>query len=312
MQEKKTNTYSFVSEQSGKRLDQLLVDYFEDIDDSFSRTSIQKFIKDGCVLVNKKKCKAALKLKTDDLVEIALPKKQEISVVEEDIKLRVVYEDPYLIVINKENNMVVHPAPGNYSGTLINAVLYHTKGKISDIGAPLRPGVVHRIDKQTSGLIVVAKDNYSHLDLAKQFASKIAFRKYTAVVWGNPENILKTDSIKTYFGRHPNDRKKFTSKVTMGKEALTYFKILKTNQIMSLLDVEIKTGRTHQIRVHFFDSHCPIVGDPVYSCKFNDKVKIKRQALHARYLSFIHPRFGIRLCFFSKIEDDIKDLIGNF
>jgi len=305
------NKYSFVSEVKDQRIDKVLLDYFEDIDSSFSRTAIQKLIKDGLIKINNKTTKSSYKLKIDDLVEITNIKKQ-IDLTPQDIKLRIVYEDQYLIVINKKADMVVHPAPGNYTNTLLNAVLFHTNNVISTIGAPLRPGVVHRLDKDTTGLIVIAKNDYTHLDLAKQFATKVSYRRYTAIVFNNPFKVLNTNTINTFFSRHPKDRKKFTSKVNTGKHATTIFKVIKNNNEISLLDVELKTGRTHQIRVHFFDNNCPLIGDKTYSTKLSNKYKINRQALHARVLSFIHPIFKNRLHFICPIENDIKEILKVF
>jgi len=306
------NSYSFISELKDERIDKVLIDYFEDIDNSFSRTAIQNLIKDGLIKVNNKNIKPSYKLKKNDLVEITINQKKEIKLLPQDIKLRIVYEDDNLIVINKTSNMVVHPAPGNYTDTLINAVLFHTNNIISKIGLPWRPGVVHRLDKDTSGLLVIAKNDYTHLDLAKQFATKLAFRKYTAIVFNNPYEILKKNIINSFYSRHPKDRKKFTSKVSTGKNAVTHFNVLKHNDELSLLDIELKTGRTHQIRVHFYDNNCPILGDKTYSTKLSNKFKISRQALHARVLSFIHPIFKNRLSFISPLEEDIKELLKVF
>lgn len=301
--------YTFIVQNSAKRLDQLLVEYFEELEDCFSRSLVQKLISDTHILVNKKPSKSSYKVKIGDEVEISIPPRQEITVLAENVDLRIVYEDDYLIVINKDNNIVVHPAPGHKSGTLLNAVLHHTKGKISSIGAPSRYGIVHRIDKQTTGLIVLAKDDYTHLDLARQFSSKSAYRKYWAIVMNNPTNLIKTNKIETLFARHPNDRKKFSSKVKYGKKAITFYKLIKTNGELSLLDVELKTGRTHQIRVHFFDNNCPLIGDPLYKTKLSTKYPIDRQALHARFLSFLHPIYKIRISFSCRIEQDLQNIV---
>jgi 23S rRNA pseudouridine1911/1915/1917 synthase len=299
-------TYSFRVKETFSRLDVLLVNYFEDLEDAFSRNSIQKLIKEGRVLVNKKKVKPSLSLKGSETIDIFLPEKKQIKLEKENIPIRTVYEDDYIIVINKKAGMVVHPAPGNYSNTLLNAVVYHCDGNISSIGGDKRPGIVHRIDKDTSGLIVIAKDDCAHLDLVRQFSEKKARRKYLAVSYGLPKDL--EGKIETNFSRSLKDRKKFTSKTDKGKKAITYYKVLKSNKEVSLIELSLGTGRTHQIRVHLKDLNFPIVGDATYGRK-KELFSINRQALHAFSLKLFHPIFKINMTFFVPLEKDIKKLL---
>ncbi|MCX6113387.1 MAG: RluA family pseudouridine synthase [Proteobacteria bacterium] len=303
----KEQNYTFIVQFPAKRIDLLLVDYFEEVGGVFSRSSIQDLIKSGNVLVNAKAVKPSKSLSGGENIEIKIPETAPVNIKPQNIPIRVVYEDDYIIVINKTPDMVVHPAPGNYDGTLVNAVFYHCKGKLSTIGGETRSGVVHRLDKETSGLIVMAKDNAAHLDLARQFADKSAKRHYTAVIWGVPDK--KEDRWETFFGRHPVDRKKFTSKLTSGKKAITNYYVIKDNGEESILNVILETGRTHQIRVHMYDHGYAIIGDPVYGKRKQKAVHIKRQALHARSLTILHPIFKQRMTFFSPLESDIKQLI---
>ncbi len=303
----KEQNYTFTVQSPVKRIDVLLVDYFEETGGVFSRNSIQDLIKSGNVLVNGKTIKPSKALSGGETIEIKIPEAPPLNIRPQNIPIRVVYEDNHIIVINKTPDLVVHPAPGNYEGTLVNAVSYHCDGKLSTIGGETRSGVVHRLDKETSGLIVMAKDNLSHLDLARQFSDKSAGRQYTAVIWGVPEE--KHDRWETFFGRHPIDRKKFTSKLTNGKKAVTNYYVIKDNGEESVVNVILETGRTHQIRVHMQDHDYAIIGDPVYGKRKQKAVSIKRQALHARSLTITHPVFKQRMTFFSPLEHDIKKLI---
>jgi len=303
----KEQNYTFTVQSPVKRIDILLVDYFEETGGIFSRNSIQDLIKAGNVLVNGKAVKPSKALSGGENIEIKIPETQPLNIKPQNIPIRVLYEDDHIIVINKTPDLVVHPAPGNYEGTLVNAISYHCKGKLSTIGGETRSGVVHRLDKETSGLIVMAKDNLSHLDLARQFSDKSAGRQYTAVIWGVPEK--GHDRWETFFGRHPVDRKKFTSKLTSGKKAVTNYYVIKDNGEESLVNVILETGRTHQIRVHMQDHGYAIIGDPVYGKRKQKNVSIKRQALHARSLTITHPVFKQRMTFFSPLERDIKRLI---
>ncbi|MFH1223741.1 MAG: RluA family pseudouridine synthase [Pseudomonadota bacterium] len=302
-----TIKYEFKAETPFKRLDVILVDYFEETDDVFSRAAVQRLIKDGHVKVNGKIVKPSRSIAEGDMIIIDLPEKETPNIKPQNIPIKIVYEDEYLAVINKDAGMVVHPAPGNKDGTLVNAMFYHCGGKLSSIGGETRSGVVHRLDKDTSGLIVMAKDNAAHLDLARQFSNKSARRCYITVVNGVP--VEKSKRLETFFGRHKTDRKKFTSKLSSGKRAVTNYELISTNNEISVLRVLLETGRTHQIRVHMLENDLPVTGDNVY-CKGKDKTGLmKRQALHAMSLTFIHPVFKTMITFISPLPGDMKELI---
>lgn len=250
---------------------------------NLSRTSIQKLIKEKLVFVNGKNIKPNVILEIGDEITVSIPDKKEITLVAEDIALDIVYEDDYIIIINKPRNMVVHPAAGNEEHTLVNALLNHCK--LSMINSE-RPGIVHRLDKDTTGLIVCAKDDETHLKLVEMFANREVKKKYLAICNGSfsKENGL----IDKPIGRDEKDRKKMSVKSKSGKEALTEYNVLTSNLKYSLVDVTLHTGRTHQIRVHFSSLNHPIVGDETYGNK-NEKIKANGQMLHSYYLEFLHP-----------------------
>ena len=264
----------------GKRLDVFLNEQITDV----TRSQIKKSIEEGLTLVNGEKSKAGRIVKIGDEVDFT-ELDNEIDASPENIPLTIVYEDSSLAVINKPQGMTVHPAPGNYNGTLVNAILYHFNGNISDVGGTIRPGIVHRIDKDTSGLLVVAKNNKAHYDLAKQIAEKVCKRQYVALV----EGVVKEECgiINEPIGRSDNDRKKLAVRDD-GKHAVTHYKVIERFDNYTLMQFDLETGRTHQIRVHSkFIGH-PIVGDKTYGYKVQ-KFKLDGQLLHARQLSFIHP-----------------------
>ncbi|WP_314720802.1 RluA family pseudouridine synthase [Parvimonas micra] len=250
---------------------------------NLSRTSIQKLIKEKLVFVNGKNIKPNVILEIGDEITVSIPDKKEITLVAEDIALNIVYEDDYIIIINKPRNMVVHPAAGNEEHTLVNALLNHCK--LSMINSE-RPGIVHRLDKDTTGLIICAKDDETHLKLVEMFANREVKKKYLAICNGSfsKENGL----IDKPIGRDEKDRKKMSVKSKSGKEALTEYNVLTSNLKYSLVDVTLHTGRTHQIRVHFSSLNHPIVGDQTYGNK-NEKIKANGQMLHSYYLEFLHP-----------------------
>lgn len=250
---------------------------------NLSRTSIQKLIKEKLVFVNGKNIKPNVILEIGDEITVSIPDKKEITLVAEDIDLDIVYEDDYIIIINKPRNMVVHLAVGNEEHTLVNALLNHCK--LSMINSE-RPGIVHRLDKDTTGLIICAKDDETHLKLVEMFANREVKKKYLAICNGSfsKENGL----IDKPIGRDEKDRKKMSVKSKSGKEALTEYNVLISNLKYSLVDVTLHTGRTHQIRVHFSSLNHPIVGDETYGNK-NEKIKATGQMLHSYYLEFLHP-----------------------
>lgn len=264
---------------------------------NLSRTSIQKLIKEKLVFVNGKNIKPNVILEIGDEITVSIPDKKEITLVAEDIALDIVYEDDYIIIINKPRNMVVHPAAGNEEHTLVNALLNHCK--LSMINSE-RPGIVHRLDKDTTGLIVCAKDDETHLKLIEKFSNREITKKYLAICNGSfsKDNGL----IDKPIGRDEKDRKKMSVKSKSGKEALTEYNVLISNLKYSLVDVTLHTGRTHQIRVHFSSLNHPIVGDETYGNK-NEKIKANGQMLHSYYLEFSHPITDENLSF-TVLPDD--------
>ena len=250
---------------------------------NLSRTSIQKLIKEKLVFVNGKNIKPNVILEIGDEITVSIPDKKEITLVAEDIALDIVYEDDYIIIINKPRNMVVHPAAGNEEHTLVNALLNHCK--LSMINSE-RPGIVHRLDKDTTGLIVCAKDDETHLKLVEKFSNREINKKYLAICNGSFSK--ENGFIDKPIGRDEKDRKKMSVKSKSRKEALTEYNVLTSNLKYSLVDVTLHTGRTHQIRVHFSSLNHPIVGDETYGNK-NEKIKANGQMLHSYYLEFLHP-----------------------
>lgn len=268
-----------------------------------SRSAIQKLIEEGKVLLNGEVPNKKIKTELDDHVCFEYEEKTLTSIEPEDIPLDVVYEDSEVIVINKPKDMVVHPAAGNESGTIVNALLYHCK-ELSDVNGYYRPGIVHRIDKDTSGLLVCAKNNSSHRFLAEQLKDKTCFRKYYAIVGGVIQN--SEGEINAPIGRSEKNRQIMCVTPKNSKEAITMFRVLERYDDSSLLDVELKTGRTHQIRVHMQFIHHSIVNDPKYGGKYIDETG---QYLHAYYLSFIHPVTNERMEFRTEMPEYMKEYI---
>lgn len=267
-----------------KRLDVFLAEKVE----NYSRTYIKKLIEDGLVLVGGKTKKANYKLNVGDNVSIILPDPVNLEVKAEDIDIDVVYEDDDLLVINKPQGMVVHPAHGNYTGTLVNGLLNRCGG-LSGINGVIRPGIVHRIDKDTSGVIVVAKTNEAHMDLSRQLKEHSINRKYIALLEGRLKD--ESGTVDAPIGRDPKDRKRMAVVSKNGKRAVTHYKAIEFFQANTLIEASLETGRTHQIRVHMAYLGHPVVGDPVYGYK-KQRFKLKGQMLHAKILGFMHPRTG--------------------
>ena len=269
-----------------------------------SRNYAQKLIESGNISVNGKILKTNYKVKTGDVITCVLPEPENLTIEAENIPLDIVYEDSDLLVINKRRDMVVHPAPGNYSGTLVNALLYHCKD-LSDINGMIRPGIVHRIDKDTTGLLVVAKNNNSHLFLSEQLKRHDIKREYIAVA----EGIITENSgtINLPIGRHEVDRKKMTVRADNSKEAITHFQVVQRLQGHTVVVCNLETGRTHQIRVHLSHIGHPIVGDPLYGMR--DTHGMVGQALHARKLSFTHPSSGKLVSFEAPPPADFDELV---
>lgn len=273
------------------------LDKFISENSDISRSYAAKLIEDGCVTVNLKPAQKKTKVATDDEIRIALPEPQEIEAKPENIPIDIVYEDDSVIVVNKPQGMVVHPAAGNMSGTLVNGLLFHCS--LSSINGAVRPGIVHRIDKDTSGLLVVAKTNEAHEALSEQLKERKALRKYYCIVNGN----IKEDSgtVDKPIGRHPTDRKRMAI-IEGGRDAVTHFKVLERFGQFTLVECTLETGRTHQIRVHMASLGHNIVGDPVYGVK-KDREKGKGQLLHAKTIGFKHPKTGEIMEFTSNLPE---------
>lgn len=266
------------------RLDAYIAKKREDL----SRVMVQKLIENGNVLVDGKKRKISYKVQVGEVIELDIPEAKETGIKAEDIPLDIVYEDEDIIVVNKPKGMVVHPANGNPDGTLVNAIMAHCKGSLSGIGGEIRPGIVHRLDKDTSGLLIVAKNDKAHINMSEQIKNREVKKIYIALVRGVvPENEA---TINMPIGRSTKDRKKMAVRKD-GKEAITHFKVLKRYANYTLLEVKIDTGRTHQIRVHMAEIGHPVVGDMVYSNGKNE-FGIQGQMLHAKSLDFKHPISG--------------------
>ncbi len=278
---------TIVVEEAGQRVDKLLSAALEEM----TRSAVQNLIENGCVTCQGKALSKSAKLKPGDTIQVELPQVRPLEVLPENIPLDIVYEDGDLLVVNKPKGMVVHPAPGHEDGTLVNALLYHCGDSLSGINGVARPGIVHRIDKDTSGLLMVAKNDFSHTRLAEQIQAHTFTREYSAVVYGS----FKTDSgtVDQPLGRHPTDRKKMAvlSGSPSARNAVTHFWVVKRFQDFTQLRLRLETGRTHQIRVHMAFLGHPVAGDPVYGPK---KVitSLQGQCLHAGKIGFVHPRTG--------------------
>lgn len=306
------HTFTVASADTKTRLDIFLSQKLPEL----TRSRIKKLIEDGQTSLNNKPAKAGVKIKTGDQIGITIPAPQPIKAEPEKIPLDIVYEDRHIIVINKPHGLAVHPGAGRAKGTLVNALLYHCKD-LSGIGGALRPGIVHRIDKDTSGVLVVAKTDKSHQFLSKQFKEHSMKRRYLALVWGMVKNDEGT--IDLPIGRHVSERKKMSVRTSRGRRAVTHYKVIKRFDNFTLIEATLETGRTHQIRVHLSAIHHPVAGDPVYGKKnmpsgLSPKLTIllknlKRQALHAQTLGIIHPETKEYMEFTAPLPEDIMSII---
>ncbi len=277
-------------EEVGERIDKYLSKYI----DTISRSAVQKLCDDGMVLVSGKVVAKNYKMRNQDNVQVTIPEAKELDLIPQDIPIDIVYEDEWLLVVNKPKGMVVHPAPGNPDQTLVNALLHHCKGRLSSINGVIRPGIVHRIDKDTSGLLVVAKNDMAHISLSEQIKSHSFDRYYHAVVYGNVKH--EEGQVDAPIGRHPNDRKKMCITDKNSREATTYYEVVARYDGFTHLRLKLKTGRTHQIRVHMEHIHHPVAGDAVYSFK-KPLPALMGQCLHAQSIGFIHPHTGEEMYF---------------
>lgn len=299
-------TFEISKENSKIRVDKFLSQNLENI----SRSYIHELIKNNDILVNGNHTTKNFVLSEKDIVSVNIPKPKEIDILPENIPINIVYEDDDLLIVNKEKGIVVHPAPGNYTGTLVNALLYKCKDSLSGINGNIRPGIVHRIDKYTSGLLIIAKNDISHNFLAEQIKEHSFTREYEAIVYGN----IKEDSgtIRINIARHKTDRKKMAVTDIGGKLAITHFTVLKRYGNFTHLRLKLETGRTHQIRVHMAYIKHPVLGDEVYANPKNNPFKfLTGQCLHAKSIGFIHPKTNKYIEFSSELPDYFKKVIYN-
>ena len=275
-------TYQIGLGEDDERLDKWISNALPDL----SRSYIQKCIKDSAVLVNGNPQKSGYRLRVDDEIVFSVPKAVEPTIEAENIPLDILYEDDDILIVNKPKKMVVHPAPGHYSGTLVNAVMYHCKGQLSGINGVLRPGIVHRIDRDTTGSLIICKNDKSHGAVASQLKEHTITRRYRAVVHG----VIDQDNgtIRASIGRDPKDRKKMTVSETNGKPAVTHYTVIERFRKYTYIECRLETGRTHQIRVHMASIGHPVLGDEVYG-RQNTPYRLEGQVLHAMVIGFIHP-----------------------
>ncbi len=292
---------------SPERIDKYISEQLPDL----SRSYVQQLLKEEKVLVNQKNCKANYKCKPNDQIVIIYEKPKELEVVAENIPLDILYEDQSIVVVNKPKNMVVHPAAGHENGTLVNALVYHCKDSLSSINGVIRPGIVHRIDRNTTGILVVCKNDRAHKCLAEQLKEHSITRKYHAICHGVFRETEGT--IDAPIGRHPVDRKKMAVNYKNGREAVTHYKVLSTlSNNCSYIECSLETGRTHQIRVHMASIGHPLLGDDVYGPK-NPKIKgLEGQTLHAKVLGFVHPDTNEYIEFDSELPLYFKELLKKY
>lgn len=295
------NKYIVKKEDENKRIDKLIPEKYDNI----SRVTIQRMINEGNLLVNNNKIKSSYKVNIGDTIEFSLDEPEELNIKAQDIPLNVIYEDNDIIVINKEKGMVVHPGNGRTEGTLVNALMSRCKESLSGIGGKIRPGIVHRLDKDTSGIIIVAKNDKAHINLSEQIKNRKVNKYYVALVRGNVTENNAT--INMPIARSSKDRKKMAVS-EKGKEAITHFKVLKRYNGYTLLEVKIDTGRTHQIRVHLSEIGYPVVGDEVYSNGKN-KFGVKGQCLHAKRIEFVHPTTNKKMVLEAELPKYFKNIL---
>lgn len=282
----KTEEFEVMGEQEGERLDKYLSVIYPEL----SRSFFQKIIKDQGILVNDVPEKANYRIKSDDVVRVNFPDAVQTAIEPENIPLDILYEDPDVLIVNKPKGMVVHPSAGHYTGTLVNAVMYHCADSLSGINGEIRPGIVHRIDMDTTGSLIVCKNDDSHVKIAEQIKAHSVNRIYEGIVCG----VVKDDegTVSGAIGRHPTDRKKMAINEKNGKPAVTHYKVLKRFDKYTYMQFKLETGRTHQIRVHMASIGHPLLGDSVYGTAKSAFKHLQGQTLHAKTIGFIHPSTG--------------------
>ena len=286
--------------------DQRIDRYLTEMLPEQSRSFFQKLIRDGFVMVNHIIVKVNYRLKTGDIIEIDIPDAVPTEIVPENIPLDILYEDDDLLIVNKPKGMVVHPAVGHSTGTLVNAIMYHCQGNLSGINGEIRPGIVHRIDKDTTGSLIICKNDEAHRNIAEQIKEHSVTRRYVGVVAGTFSE--ESGTVEGAIGRHPNDRKRMTISEKNGKPAVTHYRVLQTLKGASFMEFELETGRTHQIRVHMASISHPLLGDTVYGNSKNP-YKLQGQALHARTIGFIHPTTGEYIEVSAPIPEYMTELV---
>lgn len=286
----------------GERIDK----YLSDMLSSYSRSRIQKLISDGLVLVDNKNIKSNYRLNNGDFLKISIPFPEEYEILPENISLDIVYEDEDVILINKPKGMVVHPAAGHYEGTLVNALMHHCKDNLSGINGVLRPGIVHRIDMDTTGIIIACKNDKAHISLSEQLKEHSITRYYYAICHNSFSESSGT--VDAPIGRHPIDRKKMAINHKNGKEAITHYEILQNYGKYAFIKCRLETGRTHQIRVHMASIGHPLLGDNVY-CSAKTPFKLQGQTLHAGVLGFVHPKTGEYMEFEAPLPEYFEKLL---